>query len=72
MEDMFLCDKCNCNVEFNDLGVLGSVSSECNPLTPLITLCKTCRDKRIDELQYYNPQDVDELKLLFDAKKERP
>lgn len=68
----FICNKCNCEMSFNDLGVLGSVSSECNPLTPLITLCKPCRDIRIDELQYYNPEDVDELKLLFDAKKERP
>lgn len=68
----FKCDKCNCEMSFDELGVLGSLSSECNPITPLITLCKPCRDKRIGELQYYNPEDVDELKLLFDAKKERP
>lgn len=68
----FKCDKCNCEMSFDELGVLGSVSSECNPITPMITLCKPCREKRIDELQYYNPEDVDELKLLFDAKKERP
>jgi hypothetical protein len=68
----FKCDKCNCEMSFDELGVLGSLSSECNPMTPLITLCKPCRDKRISELQYYNPEDVDELKLLFDAKKERP
>lgn len=72
MSDKFTCDKCECKMNFDELGVLGSVSSECNPLTPLITLCKPCREKRIDELQYYNPEDVDELKLLFDAKKERP
>ena len=68
----FICDNCNCEMIFEELGVLGSVSTECNPLTPMITLCKTCRDKRIDELQYDNPEDVDELKLLLDAKKERP
>lgn len=68
----FKCDKCDYEMSFDELGVLGSLSSECNPMTPLITLCKPCREKRIDELQYYNPEDVDELKLLFDAKKERP
>lgn len=72
MIDGFLCDKCECLVEFQELGVLGSVSTECNPLTPMITLCKTCRDKRIAELQSKNVQDVDEVKLLLAAKKERP
>ena len=72
MSDKFTCDNCECNMSFDELGVLGSVSSECNPLTPLITLCKPCRENRIDQLQYYNHEDVDELKLLYDAKKERP
>jgi hypothetical protein len=72
MSDEFKCDKCECEMSFEELGVLGSASSECTLLTPLITLCKPCREKRIDELHYLNPQDIDELKLLYDAKKERP
>lgn len=73
MIDGFLCDKCETIIEFEELGLLGSVEQECSPNTGMITLCKPCRNKRINELEAYGTtDDKAELELLNKAKKERP
>lgn len=50
MIDGFLCDDCQTIVEFEDVGLIGSPDNDCSEFSDLITLCRTCRDKRLDKL----------------------
>lgn len=73
MIDGFRCDKCETIVEFQQLGVLGSPDEECNAHMDMISLCKPCRNERIEELESKgDSEDKPVLDFLKLAKQERP
>jgi len=42
MSEKYLCDKCNKEVDFEDVAYLGSEFEVCNPLMEIDCVCREC------------------------------
>jgi hypothetical protein len=44
MSEKYQCDKCEKEVDFEDVAYLGNESSDCNPFETLECYCKECHE----------------------------
>jgi hypothetical protein len=48
MSEVYVCDRCKKEIEFSEVGYLGSDTDNCSPFIDLDCYCEDCVD-RLDE-----------------------